>query len=84
MTDMRTNFQMVCEFSDYMPAESGITSRSEIMKITEHFELDKMNKLELQNLRDFVVLYYRGETMRDKFEAMLSITAVIDIYLYRN
>ena len=81
---MRTNFQMVREFSDYMPAENGITSRSEIMKITEHFELDKMNKLELQNLRDFVVLYYRGEAMRDKFDAMLSITAVIDIYLYRN
>lgn len=80
---MRTNFQMVREFADYMPAESGITSRAEIMKITEHFTLDTMTKLELQNLRDFVVLYYKSENMRDKFEAMLSITAVIDIYLYR-
>lgn len=53
------------------------------MKITEHFTLDTMTKLELQNLRDFVVLYYKSENMRDKFEAMLSITAVIDIYLYR-
>lgn len=74
---------MVREFADYMPAESGITSRAEIMKITEHFTLDTMTKLELQNLRDLVVLYYKSENMRDKFEAMLSITAVIDIYLYR-
>ena len=74
---------MVREFADYMPADSGITSRAEIMQITEHFELDTMNKLELQNLRDFVVLYYKSDFMRDKFEAMLSITAVIDIYLYR-
>ena len=80
---MRTNFQMVRDFSDYMPVDRGITSRSEIMKITEHFGLDNMSKLELQNLRDFVVLWYRDDSMRDKFEAMLSITAVIDIYLYR-
>lgn len=80
---MRTNFQMVREFADYMPADRHITSRAEIMKITEHFGLDAMTKLELQNLRDFVVLYYRSDDMRDKFEAMLSITAVIDIYLYR-
>lgn len=80
---MRTNFQMVREFADYMPADSLMTSRAEIMQITEHFGLDLMSKLELQNLRDFVVLYYRSDNMRDKFEAMLSITSVIDIYLYR-
>lgn len=54
---------MVREFSDYMPADRGITSRAEIMTITEHFGLDKMSKLELQNLRDFVVLHGEGNTL---------------------
>lgn len=26
---MRTNFQMVCEFVDYMPAESGLIEKLE-------------------------------------------------------
>lgn len=82
---MRTNFQMVREFSDYMPAKRGFTSNEEMQRIAEHFGLAEMNGLELQNLRDFVVLFYTSnDNLFDKREAMLSITAVIDIYLYRN
>ena len=80
---MRTNFQMVVDFKDYMPARRGFTSNEEIKKISEHFCLESMTKLELQNLRDFVVLFYSNEEMLDKFQAMMSITTVIDTYIYR-
>ena len=54
-----------------------------------HFGLDKMSLLDLQNLRDMVVLMFRewmqddrskGEIdeMMSKTDAMQSITAVID------
>lgn len=80
---MRTNFQMVVDFKDYMPVETGFTSKEEIEKISKHFCLEEMTALELQNLRDFVVMFYRHDSMRDKFDAMLSITAVIDMFKYR-
>ena len=73
---------MVRDFSDYMPERRGFTSNEETQRIAEHFGLASMTALELQNLRDFVVLWYRGDHMSDKFEAMLSITAVIDHYKY--
>ena len=73
---------MVRDFSDYMPAKRGFTSNEEMQRIAEHFNLANMAALELQNLRDFVVLWYSNDNMRDKFEAMLSITAVIDHYKY--
>lgn len=59
-----------------------------------HFGLDKMSLLELQNLRDMVVLMFR-EWMQDdrskgeidemvsKAEAMQSITGVIDHFKMR-
>ena len=80
---MRTNFQMVREFTDYMPKERHITSADEIRQIEEHFGLADMTGLELQNLRDFVVLFYTSyEHLQDKREAMYSITAVIDRRIY--
>ena len=82
---MRTNFQMVREFADYMPQDKHITSREEIELISKHFCLEEMNALELQNLRDFVVLFYTSnESIFDKREAMYSITAVIDMFKYRS
>ncbi len=80
---MRTNFQMVVDFKDYMPAQRGFTSNEEMQRIAEHFHLAEMTALELQNLRDFVVLFYSQEDMLDMFQAMMSITTVIDTYLYR-
>ena len=76
---------MVREFADYMPQEKHITSREEIEKISRHFNLEEMSALELQNLRDFVVLFYTSnENLFDKREAMYSITAVIDMFKYRS
>lgn len=92
---MRTNFQMVESFQEYRPQENGITSLDEIKQIEEHFCLVDMTGLELQNLRDMVVLMYqnwmqseRNKAMMDyeKFfglsDAMQSITAVIDRHIY--
>lgn len=73
---------MVKDFESYMPERSGFTSNEEMQRIAEHFHLAEMTVLELQNLRDFVVLWYRNDHLSDKFEAMLSITAVIDHYKY--
>ena len=85
---MKTNFQMIMDIREYSPETRGCTSIKEINKLMNHFGLDKMSLLELQNLRDMVVLMYR-EWMQDQrnndidkyFElsdAMQSITAVID------
>lgn len=83
MTDMRTNFQMVREFTEYMPKDRRITSADEIRQIEEHFGLTEMTALELQNLRDFVVLFYTSnDDLFDKRVAMYSITAVIDRHIY--
>ena len=86
---MKTNFQMIMDIRDYRPETRGITSISEIKMLMNHFGLDKMSLLELQNLRDMVVLMF-GEWMQDdrskgeidemmkKSDAMQSITCVID------
>lgn len=80
---------MIMDIRDYRPKTRGCTSYEEIKMLMNHFGLDKMSLLELQNLRDMVVLMYthwmqddRGKSdideMMSKSEAMQSITAVID------
>lgn len=86
---MKTNFQMIMDIRDYRPETRGVTSIGEIKMLMNHFGLDKMSLLDLQNLRDMVVLMFRewmqddrskGEIdeMMSKSDAMQSITAVID------
>lgn len=85
---MKTNFQMIMDIREYRPETRGCTSIKEITMLMNHFGLDKMSLLELQNLRDMVVLMYR-EWMQDErtkdidhyfklADAMQSITCVID------
>ena len=86
---MKTNFQMIMDIREYRPENRGWTSISEIKMLMNHFGLDKMSLLELQNLRDMVVLMFREwmqddrskgdiDEMMKKTDAMQSITAVID------
>lgn len=86
---MRTNFQMIMDIRDYRPETRGFTSIREIRMLMNHFGLDKMSLLELQNLRDMVVLMFTQwmqddrskseiDEMMSKSDAMQSITAVID------
>lgn len=86
---MRTNFLMLREFKDYHPADEFFTSNEEAKKIEEHFELEGRTALDLQNLRDMVVLWYNWcnkmnpDKQDDNFSAMLSITSVIDMHIYK-
>ena len=88
---MKTNFQMIMDIRDYRPKTRGFTSGEEIKMLNKHFGLDKMSLLELQNLRDMVVMMYTHwmqddrskseiDEMMFKSDAMQSITAVIDMY----
>ena len=89
---MKTNFQMICDFKEFTPADSMFTSREEMDQIASNFELAGRSGLDLQNLRDFVVLMYRSwmqdsrqndmELFDKQMAAMQSITAVIDYYKY--
>jgi hypothetical protein len=91
---MKTNFQMILENQDYAPQRRGRTSEEEIEMLTKHFGLDKMSVLELQNLRDMVVIVYdrwidksaedgRRDLVDKQSQAMMSITAVIDMFKYK-
>lgn len=88
----RTNFQMIVDMMEWTPADKHFTSEEEMNQIASNFELAGRSRLDLQNLRDFVVLCYHGwqqdsrENDMDLFDkqmaAMQSITAVIDYYKY--
>lgn len=56
---MKTNFQMIMDIRDFRPETRGFTSIGEIKMLMNHFGLDSMSLLELQNLRDMVVLMFR-------------------------
>ena len=85
---------MILENQDYAPNKRGKTSEEEIGMLTRHFGLDKMSVLELQNLRDMVVMVYsswiersaeteRQDLVYKQSQAMMSITAVIDMFKYK-
>jgi hypothetical protein len=83
---------MIVDFKEFTPADDMFTSKEEMNQIERNFELAGRSKLDLQNLRDFVVLMYRSwmqesrQNDMDLFDkqmaAMQSITAVIDYYKY--
>ncbi len=52
-----TNFHMVKNFN-FKPEHFGVLNEKEIQTIKNHFKIEERNNTELQNLRDFVVLYY--------------------------
>ena len=88
----RTNFQMIADMREWSPADKHFTSQEEMDQIASRFELAGRSRIDLQNLRDFVVLMYH-EWLQDSREydmdlydkqmaARQSITAVIDYYKY--
>lgn len=87
---MLSNFQMVKSFK-YNPEHEGFCTEGEVKLIKEHFEIDKRSNIELQNLRDFVVLLYSQienkllandnyshDEYRKVIDTMSAITGVID------
>lgn len=85
---MKTNFHMLREF-EYNPENFGWCTEKEVENIVKHFQLKERSDVELQNLRDFVVMYYadqieaarpkgiRGYVMELQ-DTMSAITGVID------
>ena len=76
---METNFQMIRSFEGFKPKHFGVLSGEEVTIIKNHFQLAQKNDTELQNLRDFVVLFYsRKELTMEESDIMSAIVGVID------
>ena len=77
---MKTNYQMLDDFKFFKPVERGILAADEVEYIEETFEIPNRNDVELQNLRDFIVLFYgtQYENDLDKWDIMSGICGVID------
>ena len=79
---MKSNFHMIREFKDFKPKQRGVIDEGEVKKIYEQFQLKDRTDVELQNLRDFVVMYYGrkndAEFDADQWDVMSAITGVID------
>lgn len=76
---MKTNFQMLRELLEkYHPVERGIATLYEINLIKDTLHIDKMDILQLRNLRDFTVAHMgRSEKMED-WDRMSAIIHCID------
>ena len=82
---MDSNFKMLRTFK-YEPDAFGFCTAEEVDAIKNHFKIKERSDVELQNLRDFVVLYYAKReddaTTRDSIlklaDTMSAITGVID------
>ena len=83
---MKSNYQMLLAFEDFKPENKGFINMKEAKQIAEHFHIEERSDVELQNLRDFVVMYY-GHKKADKdntvnalyiMDKMSAIVYVID------
>ena len=87
----KTYYQLLSEIKDYRPADRHFTSADEIAMLAGHFGLDDMSLFDLQNLRDMAVFFFGeiADSLRENgnkeesyraLDAMMSVTAVIDMY----
>lgn len=76
---MKTNYQMLLELlQKYHPEARGFISKNEHDLVKETLCLDKMDILQLRNLRDFTVAHMgRSEDIED-LDRMGAITYCID------
>ena len=90
---MKTNFHMLRSF-EYNPENYGFCTEEEVKQIEDHFCLKERSDVELQNLRDFVVMYYSERTERARkedddtnylklWDTMSAITGVIDQHKWK-
>lgn len=75
---VKTNFTMLREFSDFKPKNFGFLDRNEVERIRNQFQIAERSDLDLQNLRDFVVLYYSKKRDIENADIMSGIVGVID------
>ena len=93
---MESNFQMLRSF-EFHPKQFGVCTAEEVQKIEEHFKIKERSDIELQNLRDFVVVYFSMKTREARrsdnavipgsydymMDTVSAITAVIDEHKWR-
>ena len=53
----KTNFHMLRELN-FNPKNFGILAWDEVDYLRDHFQLEERSDVDLQNLRDFVVMYF--------------------------
>ena len=84
---MKTNYQMLMELKEFIPFRQGILNNTEVTMLKAVLRLDERSDVELQNLRDFVVMYYSMKvdnanlTPKDRMtqmDIMSGICGVID------
>ena len=86
----KTDYHLIMDLkSRYTPAQSGVLDSGEIALIREMLEISSRNEIELQNVRDMVVMLYGqwADAQRQKenvpatmelMDALSAITYVID------
>lgn len=89
---MKTNLEMIRELDEvYTPERKHIVSVKEIDFISKHLCLNKMDKLQMFNLRDILVMWYSAKINNDEndyklkltlMDKMSAIVCVIDSTLY--
>lgn len=83
---MQSNFQMLRSFK-FRPKQRGWLTADEMTQIENHFKIKERSDVELQNLRDFLVLSYSGKIENEKdpdecfnlSDIMSGLTGVIDL-----
>lgn len=55
---MKSNYQMLLLIKDWKPKHFGFLSADEVSYLKDVFKIADRTDNELQNLRDFVVMYY--------------------------
>lgn len=75
---VKTNFTMLREFSDFKPKSFGFLDGNEVERIRNQFQIAERSDLDLQNLRDFVVLYYSEKRDIENADILSGIVGVID------
>ena len=89
----RTDFQSICEIKDTFKACGAFVNAGEAETIKAALELNSRNEIELNNVRDMVVLFYGqwADSYRDKnaelaadiYATAGAICAVIDDVKFR-
>lgn len=80
---MKSNYQMLLSIKEWKPKHFGFLSADEVKYLKDVFEIADRTDNELQNLRDFVVMYYSLKFYTDKNklsnnDIMSAICGVID------
>lgn len=80
---MKSNYQMLLSIKKWKPKHFGFLLADEVKYLKDVFEIADRTDNELQNLRDFVVMYYSLKFYTDKNklsnnDVMSAICGVID------